>query len=107
MASEDIEIEIKLFLDAASFHRARENVKKIAQFIKKTSQADEYFIPSHRNFLGPTFPFEWLSLRKRGNKSILNYKHFYPEDAEVKTHCDEFETAIEAPEKLEKKFSSL
>lgn len=107
MANNDVEIEIKIPLENNLFPKVREKLQKIAKFVKKSSQTDEYFTPIHRNFVEPKFPYEWLSIRKRGGKFILNYKHFYPENVEVTTHCDEFETVIEKSEQLEKIFFAL
>ncbi len=107
MAYENTEIEIKIALDEDSFLRLREKLNKIAKFMKTSQQSDTYFTPAHRNFMEPQFPFEWLSVRRRGNKAILNYKHWYPENSEDTTHCDEFETVIEKPEQLERMFSVL
>jgi len=47
------------------------------------------------------------SIRKRGGKVILNYKHWYPENTEINTHCDEYETDVEDVEQLKKMFSAL
>jgi adenylate cyclase class 2 len=107
MSNNDIEIEIKIQLNKKQFFEIKERIEKIARFEKSTYQRDEYFTPFHRNFVTPKFPFEWLSIRKRGDKAFLNYKHFYPEDGEVKTHCDEFETEIKNPEQLRKIFLAL
>jgi|Deesub1362B_J571_1020462.scaffolds.fasta_scaffold05537_1 adenylate cyclase class 2 len=107
MANNDREIEIKIPLDKNTFSRAKEKLKGIAKFVKSLKQVDEYFTPMHRNFVEPKFPFEWLSIRRRGNKVFLNYKHYYPENVEIATHCDEFETEIKDPEQLEKIFSVL
>ncbi|MCK4429530.1 MAG: class IV adenylate cyclase [Candidatus Aenigmarchaeota archaeon] len=107
MANNDIEIEIKFPLDEINFYRVKKKLNEIANFVKKTRQIDEYFTPFHRNFVEPKFPFEWLSIRRRGDKAILNYKHWHPENVEVSTHCDEFETEIKNPDKLEKIFSSI
>jgi adenylate cyclase class 2 len=107
MVNNNIEIEIKIPLDEDIFFKVKEKLQKIAKFVKKSKQIDEYFTPAHRDFVEPKFPFEWLSIRKRGNKIILNYKHYYPENVEVTTHCDEFETEIKDPEQLEKIFSVL
>lgn len=107
MSHNDTEIEIKIRLDEGAFLKVRENVQNSAKFVKKVRQIDEYFTPAHRNFVEPRFPFEWLSIRKRGDKTILNYKHFVPENAEVHTHCDEFETEIKNPEGLKKIFSAI
>ncbi len=107
MAHNDTEIEIKIPLTEESFKKIKDKLRKEAKFMKKSSQEDMYFNSPRRDFLAPKFPFEWLSVRKRGDKAILNYKHWHPENAEVHTHCDEFETEISEPEKLEKIFSAL
>lgn len=107
MSHNDTEIEIKIKLDKDSFLKVREKVENTAKFVKKVQQSDEYFTPVHRNFVEPKFPFEWLSIRKRGGKAILNYKHFVPENAEVHTHCDELEAEIKNPEGMKKIFSAL
>jgi adenylate cyclase class 2 len=105
MAANDTEIEIKIPVDKETFFKVREKLK--GNPVKKVQQKDDYFTPSHRNFVEPEFPFEWLSIRKRGDSFILNYKHFYPENVKTFTHCDEFETEIKDSEKIEKMFSAL
>jgi predicted adenylyl cyclase CyaB len=107
MASDGVEIEIKIPLDDKLFSAVRGKLQRIAKPVRKSSQTDDYFTPAHRNFVQPEFPYEWLSVRRRGGKSILNYKHFHPENVETATHCDEFESAIESPEHLEKILSAL
>lgn len=107
MAHNDIEIEIKVPVEKEVFLKVKEEVKKIARFVKKSKQVDDYFTPKHRNFVEPRFPFEWLSVRERDGTFILNYKHFHPENVEVMTHCDEFETEVKSKDKLEKIFSAL
>ncbi len=107
MANQDVEVEIKVPLGEREFAEVREKLGNIARLEKKTEQSDEYFNPPHKDFLAPEFPFEWLSIRKRGDKAILNYKHWYPENTGEATHCDEFETEISKPEKLTKLFSAL
>jgi len=107
MANKDVEIEIKIALDKGMLLKLKENLKNVAAFTKKSHQTDEYFTPAHRNFVEPKFPFEWLSIRKRGDKTILNYKHWHPEYAEIRTHCDEFETETVNSEQLNKIFAAL
>ena len=49
-----------------------------------------------------------MRIGKRGDKTILNYKHWYiPEGGDTGTHCDEFETYINDSEQMKKIFSSL
>jgi len=106
MSFQDIEIEIKLplsnpddvkkFLDAQAEPKAQDIFQK-----------DTYFVPTHRNFMGVQYPFEWLRIRETDGKCSINYKHFHPENAEMTTHCDEFETKIDSPESAKKIFASL
>jgi adenylate cyclase class 2 len=107
MANKNLEIEIKIPLDKNTFFGIKEKLKNLTKFEKTSHQIDEYFTPPHQNFVAPEFPFEWLSIRKRAGKSIINYKHYYPENVELTTHCDEFETKIEKQDQLEKIFSTL
>ena len=107
MAHKDTEVEIKIPVDDETFSRAREKLVKIAKSRGTSKQSDRYFMPSHRNFIEPRFPFEWLSIRRRGNKAILNYKHWYPDNREFNTHCDEYETVVSNPEQLERILSVL
>jgi len=100
------EIEIKFKLGSEDFTKVKEKVSKIAKFVKKVNQIDEYFTPSHRNFMEPEYPFEYLSIRQRGGKGILNYKHFHPENVKEFTHCDELEFEIDS-EGFRKMFSAL
>lgn len=107
MASNNQEIEIKIPLSKTEFDAVKEKLKAGAQFVGVSCQKDEYFTPAHKDFTNCEYPFEWLSLRQRGNKHILNYKHFYPENAKAKTHCDELETEIKDCELLKKMLSAL
>jgi len=107
MAHNNQEIEIKIPVNEQTFAKVKEKLIGIAKFVKITKQKDEYFTPVHRNFVEPEYPFEWLSIRERGNKYILNYKHFYPENVETATHCDELESEISNPQSLQKLLFAL
>jgi adenylate cyclase class 2 len=107
MAHQDTEIEIKIPVNKETFTKARDILNQLATHKGTSEQVDTYFTPKHRNFLEPRFPFEWLSIRRRGDKTLLTYKHWYPENSEIATHCDEFETTIQSPEQLEKILSVL
>ncbi len=107
MAANNTEIEIKLPLSAEAFLALKEKLNSKAKFVKESHQIDDYYTPVHRNFVGGKLPFEWLSIRKRGGKTILNYKHFYPENEWITTHCDEYETEVQSAEQVEKILSAL
>ena len=101
------EIEVKVSLTKKEFENVRKKVAKMAGLMRTVKQKDEYFTPPHRNFIEPKYPFEWLSVRQRGDKIKLNYKHFYPEGEEEHTHCDETEVDVKNIEELEKMMSAL
>jgi len=107
MAHNDTEIEIKIKISKAKFLETKKKLNKIAKFLKITTQEDTYFTPPHRNFLGVKYPFEWLSIRKRGKKNILSYKHYHPENVKDTTYCDELETEIAKIEQIEKIFKAI
>lgn len=107
MAYDNKEIEIKIKLDAPAFAAARSKVKAVAALKGVTTQVDTYFAPQADNYLLETFPYKWLSLRERGDKCILNFKHFFPEGAEIHTHCTEFETEVTRPSSLISIFREL
>ena len=107
MAYDDIEVEVKVHLTKKKFDEVEKKLKKIAKFIKTSSQIDDYYSPAHRNFAKPKYPYEWLSVRKRDAGFKINYKHWYPEGIKETTHCDEFETGVEDVSKLEKILKAL
>lgn len=105
MENKEIEIKIKISEEKANF--CKNFLIHNAIFVNSSQEVDQYLSPSHRNFLAPEFPFEWLRLRLKNNKVVLNYKHWYPENAEVSTHCDEFETEIQNSDSLLRIFKAL
>ncbi|MBI4895265.1 MAG: class IV adenylate cyclase [Candidatus Aenigmarchaeota archaeon] len=107
MAVGNIEIEMKFRVDEKIFLKAKDLLNKTSRFVKTSHQTDEYFTPSHRNFLSLDFPIEWLSLRKRDDKQLINYKHLNLVNPREVLFSDEFETVIEDIEKMKNIFSSL
>lgn len=107
MAFDNKEIEIKLAVDAASFARIQAwlDVHALKRGTKR--QLDTYYTPPDRDFMAEEYPYEWLSIRRRGEKALINYKHFYPEHEAIHSYGDELETVIEDPEKLTKIFQAL
>lgn len=100
----DIETEIKIRLEEKEFQRLRDFFDKNANYINESRQVDTYFEPGHRKFLkdGDAEVEEWLRIGLRGNKKILNYKHWYDNK-----YCDEYEVTIDNEENLEKIFKIL
>ena len=104
---DNIEIEIKIRIDEPNYETCKAFLSANAKFINSSQEIDQYLSPSHRNFLAPEFPYEWLRLREKNSKIVLNYKHWYPENAENSTHCDEFETTVSNSDSLLKIFEAL
>ncbi len=105
MASNHIEIEIKVNL---------ENVNPLLDFLESKAifqsekrQVDEYFSPSHDDFLAVRPVERWLRLRSANDKYSLNYKNWYFDTEGKSNHCDEFETKIEELEPIKKMLSAL
>jgi adenylate cyclase class 2 len=107
MGEHDIEIELRVHLDEESFHTLKDEISRIATPTIKTIQVDEYFMPPHRDFVKPQYPYEWLSIRSRGGVYILNYKHFHPENVSVTDYCDEYEVQTKDGESLRAIFLAL
>jgi len=100
MAYNNQEIELKIKLSKTKFQEILDKLHKLGKFVKFSHHIDDYYTPVHGNFLEAKYPFEWLAIRRRDEKVLLNYKHWYPENAKYTTHCDEYETEIISPVQL-------
>src|SRR3989344_3866425 len=107
MASNNQEIELKLPLSKKKCQDIKRKLQKIAKFVKLSQHKDQYFTPIYSSFFEPKYPYEWLSLRQRDDKSILNYKHWYPEGAKHTTHCDEYQTEISDAQQIVRILNAL
>lgn len=107
MAYDNIEIEIKIKISKDEFDAIKERITSIGIFKNTTQQIDTYFSPNSENYLAEKYPYKWLSLRERGGKKILNFKHFFPEGAEKHTHGNEFETEISNTDAMKAIFHEL
>lgn len=103
----DVETEIKIKLSEKEYKDLKLILDKNGKFLKEAHQKDTYYSPSHRNFIAPIYPYEWLRIGERGNQIIVNYKHWYPEGVENNTHCDEFEVEIDDAVNMDKIFKVL
>jgi adenylate cyclase class 2 len=57
-------------------------------------QIDEYYNAPHRDFLAPQSISEWLRIRTEERGASINYKCWHPIGALVKSHADEYESAV-------------
>ena len=103
--SEDKEVEIKVQIESS--RKLIAFLNKHGRFIGKKHQLDRYFVPAHRDFLKVRPVKEWLRLRESEGKYSLSYKNWYFDKNGRSHYCDEYETAIESLDQLEKIFKSL
>jgi len=97
---EYIEVEQKFVLpDAAALREALE--QRGAKPGATDRQVDTYYNAPHRDFLAPGTVSEWLRIRRQDTGApSINFKRWHPIDAAVKTHADEYETAVTDPEAI-------
>lgn len=82
--------------------------EKDAKKLGSERQVDVYYNAPHRNFLAAANISEWLRIRtEEDGKTSINYKHWLPLKAKIKTHCDEYESAVQDGEALRKLFEAL
>jgi len=96
----DIEIEIQVSIENSK--PLIEFLEKNADFQKESQQIDEYFSPTHRNFIEVRPVKEWLRLRDSSGKYSINYKNWYYDESRKSNYCDEYETKIEDLSQLKK-----
>jgi adenylate cyclase class 2 len=82
-------------------------LEKEGQFQSETRQVDEYFTPSHRDFLVKRPIEEWLRLRNSGGTYSLNYKKWHFDSEGRGLYADEYETKLENIEMARKAFAAL
>ena len=74
---------------------------KNAQKLKEVHQVDTYFDNKHSSFITDINHINnWLRIREEDNIITLNYKHWLPEGAEIKTYCRENELTIQSKEEM-------
>ncbi|MER6359298.1 class IV adenylate cyclase [Kitasatospora sp. NPDC001527] len=74
---------------------------------RPTRQVDTYYNAPHRDFLDNEVVSEWLRVRVEDGAASLNFKRFHPIAAPVKTHCDEYESAVTDAEAVRRLLGSL
>ena len=100
----NVETEIRVKLEKGEFDLLETFMNNNAEFINDSRQVDTYYQPKYRNFLKSKNEevYEWLRIGVRGNKKILNYKHWYDNK-----YCDEYEVTIDDETNLDKIFNIL
>lgn len=100
----DVETEIKIKLSDDEYTSLRSTMESSSEFLSETCQEDTYYQPKYRKFLKNNDEVidEWLRIGIRGNKKILNYKHWYQNK-----YCDEYEVTIDYEINLDRIFKVL
>lgn len=103
----NIEVEIKIAID--NFEEIKTKVFAIGKFIKSIHQIDDYYNPSHKDFLGQKpQPTEWLRLRTNPDKVIFEYDKAVNMQADGNyEYAEEYETEISNKEEFTKILSFL
>lgn len=103
--SQDKEIEVRVRIESS------ENLflflQNKAEFTGEKHQIDKYFVPAHKDFTKQRPVSEWLRLRDSSGKLSINYKNWHFEKDGKSHYCDEYETAVESIEEIEKIFKVL
>lgn len=101
----DIEIEIQAKIENSG--ALLDFLKKNAKLKNEKRQMDEYYSPTHRNFLDENPVKEWLRIRDEDGKYSMTYKNFHYDANGKGEFCDEYETKIGDLKKFRKILSAL
>lgn len=100
-------IEIEIQVNVKKVEKLLDFLDKNADFKGEKHQIDQYFSPTHRNFLDAKPIKEWLRLRESDGKFSINYKNWKFDDEGKSNYCDELETKIENIEVFKKILKTL
>lgn len=100
----NVEIEIKVKLNG--LNKLVKLLEQEGKFTGEDYQKDEYFVPSHRDFLSVKPVEEWLRLRESGNNSVT-YKKWHYDKSGKSNHCDEYETNVDDAEQMRNIFEAI
>lgn len=88
-----MEIEIKVKIENSA--KLSELLEREGELKYTDKQVDEYYTPSHRDFVSIDPVSEWLRLRDSNGKFSINYKKWIYGPDGKSNHADEHETKIE------------
>jgi adenylate cyclase class 2 len=109
MADKNMEIEIRFILTKGQYQHLLSSLPRITAVQGRKKQKDTYFSPPHKNFLQGPSVSDWLRIGERGDRVILNFKHWYyaKVPSQGGTHCDEFEVEVKDAPALYNIFQAL
>jgi adenylate cyclase class 2 len=100
-------IEIEIQVNIRKKRPLTSFLEKNAVFQRESHQVDEYFSPSHKNFIETRPIKEWFRLRDSDGKYFITYKNYHYDKNGKSTHCDEYETSVGDMGKLKKMWDAL
>ncbi|MCL5436089.1 MAG: class IV adenylate cyclase [Patescibacteria group bacterium] len=101
----DKEIEIQVQIEKAE--PLLNFLEKHGDFKYESRQTDEYFTPSHRDFIAIRPVKEWLRLRTEAGRHTITYKNWHYGSGGRSYHADEYETQVADLASLKKLFLAL
>ena len=100
------EVEIKMPLCNST--EVKHFLENNAKLKLNEHQLDVYFDSENAGFTRDISHIsKWLRVRIEGEKATINYKKWLPEDAVIKTHCDEYEVVISSSDEMTQLLNGL
>lgn len=93
MAYDGIEVEIKIKVDDSDASALSDRLRSLGASEKR--QVDHYYDRVDGSFIATRPIKEWLSIRERGGRAIVNHKLFHFGADGLATHCDELDVAVD------------
>lgn len=100
-------IEVEICVKLENHDEAKLRLEKAGKFIKTIHQIDIYLTPSHRDFMAPKHPCEFLRIRNNDDKEFSFEYHYCNDAGSENYHTEEMEVTVSDPEVLKKIMDSL
>jgi adenylate cyclase, class 2 len=94
MAFDGIEIEVRTSADPATAEAIASRL--LANGGARVHHRDTYFDNVSDSFISDDPIRTWLSVRERGQRTLINHKSFHFDNNVVATHCDEIDVPVES-----------
>src|SRR5947208_6323974 len=94
------EIEIKVNIEKSA--PLIEFLSRNGRLISESRQVDEYFSPTHRNFLDEEPVEEWFRIRDAQGSHSVNYKKWHYDKDGKSNFADEYEKKVDNIEDFKK-----
>lgn len=100
--------EIEIRFELLNSKELTSTLNKIAYKATETHQIDTYYDNKKNTFIKDIdHIYDWLRVREEEEIYSINYKHWLPEGAEIRTYCEEHELIISSAEKMKNLLKSI